>query len=190
MKTLHLLFILIVITSFDSLNFAHASCVTSDVPCNDLIPNPTAQTPLKQVENEKTVTVNGTNFTLNYTITGNDNKITKINLDTAGKGLIIFMNAHSNGNFTITLPRELIDARINGTDTIFTYHEVGGDITAFVTDKKNTSIDRTITIYFGAGNEMIDLEGSHVIPEFPFTIPILLASFVSVIVFYRIKIRK
>lgn len=135
---------------------------------------------LAQVENEETVTVNGTNFTLNYTITGNDNKIAKINLDTAGEGLVIFMNTHSNGNFTITLPRELIDAKINGTDTIFTYHEVGGDITALTMDKKNTSIDRTITISFGQGNRVIDLVGSHVIPEFSFPLGMVLP--ISIIV--------
>ncbi|MDE1765855.1 MAG: hypothetical protein KGI27_06220 [Thaumarchaeota archaeon] len=186
MKTLHILVIFVSLT-FGLFETAHAQYGLP--PSEQATHSDALQQALAQVENEKTVTVNGTNFTLNYTITGNDNKIAKINLDTAGEELVIFMNAHSDGNFTITLPRELIDAKINGTDTTFTYHEVGGDITALVTDKKSTPIDRTITIYFGAGNRVIDLVGSHVVPEFPLAIPVLLIGIISLIVFYKMKIR-
>lgn len=186
MKTLHIL-VIFVSLAFGLFEIAHAQYGLP--PSEQSTHSAVLQQALTQVENEKTVTVNDTNFTLNYTITGNDNKIAKINLDTAGEGLVIFMNAHSDGNFTITLPRELIDAKINGTDTIFTYHEVGGDITALATDKKSTPIDRTITIYFGAGNRVIDLVGSHVVPEFPLAIPVLLIGIISLIVFYKMKIR-
>ncbi|MDE2590053.1 MAG: hypothetical protein KGL95_10365 [Patescibacteria group bacterium] len=185
MKTLHIL-VIFVSLAFGLFEIAHAQYGLP--PSEQSTHSAVLQQALTQVENEKTVTVNDTNFTLNYTITGNDNKIAKINLDTAGEGLVIFMNAHSDGNFTITLPRELIDAKINGTDTTFTYHEVGGDITALVTDKKSTPIDRTITIYFGAGNRVIDLMGSHAVPEFPLAVPVLLMGIISLIVFYKMKI--
>lgn len=188
MKTLRLSIIASVffILFFTSQVYAHAQ--NYGLPPSEQSAHATAlQQALAQIENEKTVTVNGTNFTLNYTITGNDNKIAKINLDTAGEELVIFMNAHSDGNFTITLPRELIDAKINGTDTVFAYHEAGGDISAVTMDKKKTSIDRTITIIFGAGNRVIDLVGSHVVPEFPFSIPVLLIGIISLIAFTRVR---
>ena len=37
---------------------------------------------------------------------------------------------------------------------------------------------------------LVEIQGTHVVPEFPFIVPILFFSFVSVIVFYRMRIRK
>jgi hypothetical protein len=42
----------------------------------------------------------------------------------------------------------------------------------------------------GQSSELYKMEFIHPIPEFPFTIPILLVSFASVIVFYNMKFRK
>lgn len=151
--------------------------------------NPTLA--LAEAQNENKITVNGTNFTLNYTITGN-NKITNIDLDTARKDLFITFNAQSDGNLTITLPRELIDAKINGKDVAFPFH-YNMDYVAYDTlEKKDTSVDRTIAFPFKQGNWIIRVSGTQVIPEFGFTLSMVLPiSVIGMIIIYsRFKSRR
>ena len=159
-----------------------------------LAPSPTPIYAPTETQFEKTVKVNDTNFMLNYTITGNNNTITSIKPDTHEMSLVILTSAQSYGNFTITLPRELIYAKINGNDTSFPYsyctitqsHYDCGDILVRAFEKKATLIDRTITINFEKGSDTILLGGSHVIPEFgSFAGMIILISIIGVVLISR-----
>jgi len=118
-----------------------------------------------------TIGVDRTNFVLSYTITGG--KVLSVTPDDDANSLIIGISTTSDGELTITLPRELIDAvGPNGQEDTF-FVLVDGEEVDF--DESKTSTDRTLTIAFPDGAEEIEIIGSFVVPEFGTIAALILA---------------
>ena len=83
--------------------------------------------------------------------------------DVDANSLIISIDAMDDGSITLTIPRSVLDATINGADDDF-FVLVDGEEVDF--DETVTSTDRTLTIAFPAGAEEIEIIGTFVVPEF------------------------
>ena len=116
------------------------------------------------------VAVSGTDFMVGYQIIGG--KLISITPDVDANSLIIAIDATDDGELTITLPRELIDAKIGDSDDDF-FVLVDGEEVDF--DETTTSTDRTLVISFPAGAEEIEIIGTHVVPEFGAIAALILA---------------
>jgi len=116
------------------------------------------------------IQVEGTDFMVGYSITGG--KLISISPDVDANSLIIIIDAFDDGVLTITLPRELIDAKIGEDDDDY-FVLVDGEEVDF--DETITSTDRTLVISFSAGSEEIEIIGTHVIPEFGAIAALILA---------------
>jgi len=123
-----------------------------------------------------TIDVEG--FLVGYSITGGS--ILSITADVDANSLIIEISTTSDGELTITLPRALVDAKLNGDDDDF-FVLVDGEEVDF--DETKTSSDRTLTIAFSEGAEEIEIIGTFVIPEFGAIAALILAvAIISIIV--------
>ena len=116
------------------------------------------------------IQVEGTDFWINFEITGG--RLLSITPDVDANSLIIKIDAFDDGQLTITLPRELIDAKIGDDDDAF-FVLVDGEEVDF--DETATSTDRTLVIAFPAGAEEIEIIGTHVVPEFGAIAALILA---------------
>ena len=114
--------------------------------------------------------VETTDFMVGYEITGGN--LISITPDLDANSLIIKIDAFDDGQLTITLPRELIDAKIGEEDDDY-FVLVDGEEVDF--DETTTSIDRTLVISFPAGAEEIEIIGTHVVPEFGAIAALILA---------------
>ena len=124
------------------------------------------------------IQVEGTDFWINFEITGG--RLLSITPDVDANSLIIKIDAFDDGQLTITLPRELIDAKIGDDDDAF-FVLVDGEEVDF--DETATSTDRTLVIAFPAGAEEIEIIGTHVVPEFGAIAALILAvAIISIIV--------
>jgi hypothetical protein len=107
------------------------------------------------------IKVQNTNFTINYNITGN-NKLLDANMDSQSKSLILSLNATNNGTLIVSLPREMIDAKLpTGNDDKF-YILVNGQESVFK-EINTTTNDRTISISFTNGTHVIEIIGVQII---------------------------
>lgn len=113
---------------------------------------------------KNTITVDGTNFSLSYTIT--NGKVLDIKADVPSKSLIVSIQTTGDGTLTITLPRSLIDAKkASGTDDTFFVLNNDQENDAFY-EINTTSTDRTLSIPFSDGTENIQIIGTVAVPEF------------------------
>ncbi len=110
---------------------------------------------------DTTVSVQGSSDLIGYEITGG--KLLGIMPDVDANSLIIRIEATDDGSITLTIPRSVLDATINGEDDDF-FVLVDGEEVDF--DETTTSTDRTLTIEFPAGAEEIEIIGTFVVPEF------------------------
>ena len=110
---------------------------------------------------DTTVSVQGSNDSVGYEITGG--KLSGISPDVEANSLIISIDATNNGSLTLTIPRSVLDATINGGDDDF-FVLIDGEEVDF--DETTTSTDRTLTIAFPVGAEEIEIIGTFVVPEF------------------------
>ncbi len=104
-----------------------------------------------------TIKVDTTNFVLSYKITGGS--VLSVTPDDDANSLVVAIKTTSDGVLTITLPRALIDAKINGQDDNF-FVLIDGEEVEF--EETVTSIDRTLTIAFPDGAKEIEIIGSFV----------------------------
>ncbi len=117
-------------------------------------------------------------FGIAYQITGGS--VVSITPDVDQSSLIIVIEAVDDGELTITLPREVIDAKIGDADDDF-FVLVDAEEVDF--DETKTDSDRTLTIGFLAGTEEIEIIGTFVIPEFGTIAALILAvAIISIIV--------
>jgi len=116
----------------------------------------------------QSLTVEG--FGVGFQITGGS--IISITPDIDQSSLIIEIEAVDDGELTITLPRELIDAKFNGDDDDF-FVLVDAEEVDF--DETKTDLERTLIIGFPAGTEEIEIIGTFVIPEFGTIAALILA---------------
>ncbi|MGI0027859.1 MAG: PEFG-CTERM sorting domain-containing protein [Nitrosopumilaceae archaeon] len=108
------------------------------------------------------IKVDGTDFSVTYSIT--NGKVLGIKADIQSKSLIVSIQTTGDGQLTITLPRALIDAKINDNtdDQFFVLND--GQEAQF--DETKTTTDRTLTIPFTDGTEQIEIIGTWIVPEF------------------------
>ena len=108
---------------------------------------------------------------LDYTITGGS--VISITPDPESHSIIVRISATDDGELVITLPRDIIDAKMSdGTDdeliVLVDYEE-----RTFTEFKNNDT--RTLTIGFESGAQEIEIIGTMVIPEFGTIAALILA---------------
>ena len=125
-----------------------------------------------------TIKVDGTDYSVSYSIT--NGKVLGIKADTQSKSLIVSIQTTGDGQLTITLPRALIDAKMNDqTDDQFVVVNDGQE--AAFTETKTTT-DRTLTIPFTDGTGQIEIIGTFIVPEFgPIAALVLAIAIISII---------
>ena len=123
---------------------------------------------------ETTNVIEFEDHSLSYELTGA--QILKIIPDTDAKSLIIQIETFSDGELTITLPKEIIDTDEEGFFVL-----VDGEP---VNHEERDDVDYwTLTIPFLYGSEEIEIIGTFVIPEFgTIAIMILAMAIVSIII--------
>ena len=132
----------------------------------------------------KKIRVEGTDFDVSYSITGG--KVLGIIADIEAKSLLVSIETTSDGTLIITLPRELIDAKISGQDDSF-FVLIDGEEVEF--EEETTSTDRTLTIHFQDGAEEIEIIGTWIIPEFGAIAALVLAVAIISIIAVSAKTR-
>ena len=94
----------------------------------------------------------------NYDIRGGT--VLGFEIDQETTSLIITLDARARGELTITLPRNLIDAKTDFEDSDFSIFVSGLKLNSF--DETMTSSDRTVTIPFKRANSEIIITGTQV----------------------------
>lgn len=100
-------------------------------------------------------------YDVSYTMGGGT--IKDITVDTQNLVLLISVETTGDGTLTITLPRDLIDAKIGDQDDQF-FVLADGELIDF--EESKTDTDRTLKIPFTYGIETIDISGTQIVPEF------------------------
>jgi predicted secreted protein with PEFG-CTERM motif len=131
-----------------------------------------------------TVKVDRTDFVLSYKITGGS--VLSVTPDDEANSLVVAIKTTSDGVLTITLPRALIDAKINEQDDNF-FVLIDGEEVEF--EETTTDTDRTLTIAFPDGAEEIEIIGSFVVPEFGTIAALILAIAIISIIAVSAKTR-
>lgn len=131
-------------------------------------------------------------FPVPYNITNGAFDITADPADNALK--LRIETTLSGGHLHLVLPRKLMDSvNENGKDQNFTvqYWKMM-DKTAPVVyhESQTTNNTRTLEIDFGNGTSIMYIYGTHVVPEFPFAVPILLTGIMASVIFYGVKFRR
>jgi hypothetical protein len=90
-------------------------------------------------------------------------KVLGFEMDPETASLIISLDARSRGELSITLPRNLIDAKIDSEDIGFRILVSGLNLNFF--DETSTLTDRTITIPFSRSDYEIVITGTHVFSQ-------------------------
>jgi predicted secreted protein with PEFG-CTERM motif len=83
--------------------------------------------------------------------------------------LVITLDANEDGQLTVVLPREVIDAIENGEDIdyVVTVEDESGDVSsADIEESENNDDARTLVIDYEAGTGRIEIAGTRVVPEF------------------------
>ena len=94
---------------------------------------------------------------LDYDIRGGE--VTGIEIDDENNSLIIQLDTRTRGEITITLPRNLIDAKTDFDDTEFEIKVSGLSLNFF--DETKSEQDRTITIPFSRSDYDVVITGTH-----------------------------
>ena len=131
-----------------------------------------------------TVTVQDSNDFISYEIT--NAKLLNVIPDLDAVSLLIYIETTDEGSITLTIPRPILDASINGGDDEF-FVLVDGEEVDF--EEIKTSEDRTLTINFLAGAEQIEIIGTFVVPEFGTIAAMILAVAIISIVTISAKSR-
>ena len=97
----------------------------------------------------------------NYTIRRGE--VTDFKIDPRTTSLTISLNPRANGELTITLPRDLIDAKIGSEDSDFIVFINNIEYQLF--EETITSSDRTLSIPFGPFDSEITIIGTHVFSQ-------------------------
>lgn len=110
---------------------------------------------------DKTVAIEGSTDLIGYMITGG--KLLSIMPDVEANSLIVSIDATSDGSLTLTIPRSVLDATMNGEDDDF-FVLIDGEEVDF--EETTSATNRVLTIAFPAGAEEIEIIGTFVVPEF------------------------
>ena len=129
---------------------------------------------------QNTFPVDGTNFSLQYSIT--NGKVTDITANSQSKSLIVTIQTTGDGTLTLTMPRALIDAKkADGTDDKYFVLNDDQENDGFQ-ETGTTSTDRTLSIPFTDSTTKIEIIGTVVVPEFgPIAALVLAIAIISII---------
>ena len=150
-----------------------------------------------------TINVEGLgDYDVEYVIRGGTVK--NMEIDPEGLALIITIDAVKDGSITVTLPRDMIDAKIPANlsaddilvgktvdpkdledDEFFVL--IGGEETNFKETKSKTS--RTLSIGFAADDTQIEIIGTQIVPEFGAIAALVLAVAIISIIAVSAKTR-
>ena len=90
-------------------------------------------------------------------------QVTSMTADGEQNSVIIEIDSTDDGQISVTLPRDVIDAKIGEDDDDF-FVIVDGEEVDF--EETVTATDRTVTVEFPAGAETVEIIGTFAIPEF------------------------
>jgi len=131
-------------------------------------------------------------FPVPYNITNGSFDITADPADNALR--LRIETALDGGHLHLVLPRKLIDSvNEDGKVQDFTvqYWKMMDKKSPVVYHESQASNNtRTLEIDFGNGTSVMYIYGTYLVPEFPFTIPILLTGIVASVILFRMKFRK
>ena len=96
-----------------------------------------------------------------YKIRGGE--VLKFEIDSENASLLISIDARARGELIITLPRSIIDAKVDSEDIDFDVFIRGMQLTSY--DETITPYDRTITIPFKRSNDEMSVVGTHVFSQ-------------------------
>ncbi len=143
------------------------------------------------------VTIDHKDYPITYRI--DYGKIDSIIPDVGSKTLFIHViNETASGHLEISVPKTIIDAVLGDNETnpkvmIGTSKSNMEQATLNEMQNNNDATTFSIDIPYDATNPFgmwnVEIVGTASVPEFPFVIPIFLASVASLIVFYRMKFR-
>ena len=98
-----------------------------------------------------------------YNIRGGE--VLNFEMDSENASLLISIDARARGELIITLPRSIIDAKVDSEDIDFNVFIRGMQLTSY--DETVTPYDRTITIPFKRSNDEMSIVGTHVFHNLP-----------------------
>ena len=126
---------------------------------------------------DDTVSIEGAEDMIGYEITGGS--ILSVIPDVGANSLVITIESTDDGSLTMTIPRTILESQIDGEDTDL-FVLIDGEERMF--DQETTDDDRTVTIPFIYGDEVIEIIGTWVVPEFGvIAVMILAVAIVSII---------
>lgn len=131
-----------------------------------------------------TIQVDGTSYSISYTIT--NGKVLDIKANPQSKSLVVTIQTTGDGLLTITMPRAVIDAKkSDGTDDQFIVLN-DGQQNGQANETQNTGTQRTLAIPFKNGTQQIEVVGTFVIPEFgPVAALVLTVAIISIVAISR-----
>jgi hypothetical protein len=134
--------------------------------------------------------VTGTNYFMPYAI--ENGKVINATADIGSKSIAILVNTTNDGSITVTIPRTLLDSKAgnSNSDNLLPF-VVTRDGTPVSFQESENDTSRTIKIpWSGSGIQSLKISSTLTVPEFPFSVQVLMVGIVSGIIFYRMKFRK
>jgi predicted secreted protein with PEFG-CTERM motif len=122
-------------------------------------------------------------FTIEYE---SDGPVNSMYVRPAEKKLVVSIDGEDDGQLTITLPREVIDAVQSGSDVQYVVStldtQTGEQRMIDITEGVSNAAERTITIDYEAGTDLIEIQGTSIVPEFgPLSAIVLAVAVFSII---------
>lgn len=117
---------------------------------------------ISNTSNSNNITVYDSAFSVQYSI--NNGQVISIHGNNQSRSVIVETKTTGDGTLIITLPRGLIDSKINGNDDRF-FVSIDGQEESF-DEIKTTDTDRTLSIPFSTGVKEIEIIGTKAVPEF------------------------
>jgi predicted secreted protein with PEFG-CTERM motif len=124
-------------------------------------------------------------FCIPYSVMGAE--VISGTLDMETKSLIVNIDADSDGDITLDIPRSVLDAKSGARDDRF-FVLVNGEEQDIYSEEKTDEM-RSVTIQFESGVEEIEIIGTQVVPEFGAVAALILAVAIISIIAVSAKTR-
>jgi hypothetical protein len=109
----------------------------------------------------------------------------------AEKKLVVAIEGDQDGTLTLVLPRDVIDAVQSGSDIKYIVTtldtDTGLESEIDITESLTTGEARTIVIDYEAGTDLIEIQGTSIVPEFGMLSGVILAVAVFGVIAATIK---
>ncbi|HSB56475.1 MAG TPA: PEFG-CTERM sorting domain-containing protein [Nitrosopumilaceae archaeon] len=136
-------------------------------------------------ESQLAVTAGSDTYCIPYSIVGGTVK--EGTLDMKAKSLIVKIDADSDGDLTLSIPRSVLDSKSGNDDSRF-FVLVNGEEQDIYSEQK-TDDTRSVTIQFESGVDEIEIIGTQIIPEFGAIAALVLAVAIISIIAVSAKTR-